>query len=381
MALSFGFDLGTTKSVVATNAQVIPFVEPGRLSDLVSSAVAYLPEGGTLVGNGALLRGSLDPKNTVRAAKRLMGESYDSEAVQRFRQQYPHDLASGEDGGVQFVTRAGSVGPAGVATLIASHVCTRAALCTEQAKTVVTVPSAFNQTARQVTVRSIEQAGVAHVRLLEEPVATAVAYLQRASLRFAAVYDLGGGTFDFAVLDCSRFPFRVMAHGGDRHLGGDDVSSALAASVAERVLERTGWDLRSDALTYARLTLACDEAKCTLGDVDEAVLTLRDVDPSAPPEVDRFVMDRGFLEATAVPLIRRTFAICADVLSSAGLNARDMEAVFMAGGSTRLFMMDRMVTQYFGRRLRRDLSPERVVAVGASIVAARAALWPLLIPL
>jgi molecular chaperone DnaK len=380
MRPSLGIDLGTTTSVAAVNAQVLPSVEAGSNSPLLPSMVSFLPEGGALIGTEARRRKPIDPKNTVYASKRLMGESFSSDAVRRFQQQYPHQLEARRDGGVQFVTRAGQVSPPDVGALIVSHLCRRAAVRPDEVTTVVTVPSAFHEPARRATADAIHETGITHLRLLEEPVATAVAYLHRANLRYAAVYDLGGGTFDFALLDCSRFPFRVLAHGGDRNLGGDDIDSALAAMVSERVLEQTGCDLRSDPVTYARLTIACEQNKCALASQERAVLDLAQIEPSLPPHVARFVIDRTALENAARPLIQRTFSICDEALSSAGLKARDIQAAFMAGGSTRLFMLEAMVSQYFGRRVRKDLNPEHVVALGASMVAARSDLWPLLIP-
>ncbi|MEY4513652.1 MAG: hypothetical protein RLZZ450_5774 [Pseudomonadota bacterium] len=380
MRPSLGIDLGTTTSVAAVNAQVLPLDEAGSGSPLLPSIVSFLPEGGASIGTEARQRKPLDPKNTVYASKRLMGESFSSDAVRRFRQQYPHQLEPRDDGGVQFVTRAGQVSPSDVSALLVSHLCKRATGRPEETTTVVTVPSAFHESARRATVDAIRETGITHLRLLEEPVATAVAYLHRANLRYAAVYDLGGGTFDFALLDCSRFPFRVLAHGGDRHLGGDDIDSALAAMVADRVLEETGWDLRADPVTYARLTMACEQCKCALSSKERAVLELAQLEASVPPPMARFVIDRQALENTARPLIQRTFSICDQALSSAGMKARDVQAVFMAGGSTRLPMLEPMVSGYFGRRPRSDLNPEHVVALGASMVAARSELWPLLIP-
>ena len=279
------------------------------------------------------------------------------------------------------MTRAGGVRPGQVAALIASHLCMRATFHPAEVCTVVTVPSAFRETARKATSESIRLAGFTDVRLIEEPVATAVAYLQRANLRYAAIYDLGGGTFDFAVLDCSRSPFRVIGHAGDPYLGGDDVDSALAEIVSERVLRQSNWDLRSDPITYARLRLACEQAKCGLALSEQALIDVASLDPAAPPSVAQVAVDRDMLNAAAQPLIRRTFGICDEVLSTVKLKARDIQAVFMAGGSTRLFMMHAMVSEYFGRRLRSDLNPEHVVALGAGMVAARPELWPLLEPL
>ena len=380
MRRSLGIDLGTTNSVVAMNAQVLALVDEDCREPLLPSAVAFLPDGGAVLGAAARTRKPIDPKNTIYASKRLMGESYHSSAVKQFQQQYPHHLEPCPEGGVQFVTRAGPVRPADVAALIAAHLCMRATFHPAQVCAVVTVPSSFREAARTATVTSIRRAGFTDLRLLEEPVATATAYLQRASLRYAAVYDLGGGTFDFAIIDCSRLPFRVLGQSGDPYLGGDDVDAALAARVAADVLRASSWDLRSDPITYARLTLACEQAKCTLASQERASIDIAQLDPAAPSSISAFAINRKMLSEAAVPLVQRTFGICDEVLAAVQLKARDIQAVFLAGGSTRLFMLHAMVSTYFGRRLRADLNPEHVVALGASMVAARPELWPLLDP-
>jgi molecular chaperone DnaK len=254
----------------------------------------------------------------------------------------------------------------------------RASLNPAQLPTVVTVPSSFHEPARKATVGAMLHAGFTEVRIVEEPVATAIAYLQRASLRYAAMYDFGGGTFDFAVIECESFPFRILAHGGDPYLGGDDVDRALALQVAEQVLRSAGWDLQSEPITFARLILACEEAKCALAADPIYMLDISSIDPAAPPALKQVSVDRAMLEAASTPLIRRTFGICDEVLSRAGVRARDIQAVFLAGGSTRLPMLHAHVSEYFGKRVRADLNPEHVVALGASIAAARPELWPLL---
>jgi molecular chaperone DnaK len=243
---------------------------------------------------------------------------------------------------------------------------------------VVTVPSAFRDDARLATMRGLEQAGFTHVHLIEEPVATALAYLERSSLRYAAIYDLGGGTFDFAVIDCSRYPFQVLGHAGDPYLGGDDVDLALAQLLAEGVLRSHGWDLRSDVITFARLIMVAETAKCALSRQNVVSIDITQVDDAAPTEVAPLELDRTMLESAALPLVQRSFGICDEVLRNVGLKARDIQAVFLAGGSTKLPMLANMVSAYFGRRVRSDLNPEHVVAIGASMAAARPDLRSLL---
>jgi len=378
MKRTLGIDLGTTNSVAASNACVLSLLDGHEQSTLMPSVVAFLPNGGATIGKSAKDRRPIDPKNTLYSSKRLIGESYVSYAAQQFRTQYPHELVKGHEEGVEFVTRAGNITPSQVAALVASHLCMRAMLHPAEVPTVVTVPSSFRTHAREATMRGMQQAGFTEVRLIEEPVATSIAYLQRASLRYAAVYDFGGGTFDFAIIDCSRFPFKVLGHGGDPYLGGDDVDSALANLIAERVLRVYGWDMRSDPITYARLVLAAEQAKCQLSTSEQTLIEVADVDPAAPFTLGRAPVDRAMLQEVATPLIRRTFGICDEVLGAVGVRARDVQAVFLAGGSTRLPMLHGLVSEYFGKRARTDINPEHVVALGASMAAARPELWPLL---
>jgi molecular chaperone DnaK len=378
MRRSLGLDLGTTNSVAASNAQVLPLIDGEQKTNLLPSMVSFLPNGGAVLGHEARARRPIDPLNTIYSSKRLMGESWTSYATQQFKAQYPHRLSACADGLVQFETRAGAVKPTAIATLLASHLCMRALVHPEGTSTVVTVPSSFREPQRKATLASLQHAGFTDIRLMEEPVATAIAYLQRASLRYAAVYDFGGGTFDLAIVECSSFPFRVLGHAGDPYLGGDDVDRALADIVAERVLRSAGWDLKSEPITYARLVMAVEQAKCELANVEVTKLDLSSIDPAAPPALTEITIDRALLESACLPFIQRTFGICDEVLGAVKLHARDMQAVFLAGGSTRLPMLTRMLGDYFSKRVRMDLNPEHVVALGASMTAARPQLWPLL---
>jgi molecular chaperone DnaK (HSP70) len=107
-------------------------------------------------------------------------------------------------------------------------------------------------------------------------------------------------------------------------------------------------------------------------------ISLSAIDAAAPPNVAELTIDRAMLDSVATPIVRRTFGICDDVLRSVGLTTREIQAVFLAGGSTSMPMMQPLVSEYFGRRVRSDMRPDHVVALGASLAAARPELWPLL---
>jgi len=372
-----GIDLGTTNTVVARNFEALPIEGKGSV---MPSAVAFPPSGATLVGKAARRRRAMDPKNTILSAKRIIGTRWHSSYAAQFRDHYPYDLVQGPDGGPAFQTRAGVVSPVDIGTALVGGLCRLTKCPVQDVHAVVTAPVGFDQRRRDATALAVSKAEFATVRVVEEPIATALAYLNRSSLKYAFVYDLGGGTFDAAVVDCSRYPFRVVGHGGDPYLGGDDVDRTIALHVADRTLQRDGWDLSNDAVTFDRLVLACELAKCELSESEAAAIAIPSVDPAAPESCGVISITREEVQQLTLDLVRRTFIMCDEVLAQASLKARDIQAVFLAGGSTLLPGLRQYTESYFGKRPRFDLDPMEVVSLGASLAAARPAVSELLDP-
>lgn len=372
-----GIDLGTTNTVVARNFEALCIEGNGCI---MPSAVAFAPSGEVLIGNQARRRRAMDPRNTILSAKRIIGARWHSSYTSQFREHYPYDLVETPDGGAAFRTRAGLVTPVDIGGTIVSGLCSLTKCPVQDVHAVVTAPVGFDQRRRDATALAVAKAKFASVRVVEEPIATALAYLNRSSLKHAFVYDLGGGTFDAAVVDCSSYPFRVVGHGGDPYLGGDDVDRTIAIHVADRTLARDGWDLTNDAVTFDRLVHACELAKCELSQSEEAAIAIPSVDPAAPESCGVIPITREEVQQLTLDLVRRTFAMCDEVLAQANLKARDMEAVFLAGGSTQLPGLRGYIEAYFGKRPRFDMDPMQVVSLGASLAAARPAVSELLDP-
>ncbi len=375
--LTVGIDLGTTNTVVARIFESLRIQGNGSV---MPSAVAYPPSGAILIGKAARRRRALDPRNTILSAKRVIGARWHSSYTAQFREHYPYDLVPGPDGGPVFRTRAGIASPVDIGGTVVRGLCELTNCPTGDVHAVVTAPVGFDRRRRDATAEAVSRARFATVRVVEEPIATALAYLNRSSLKYAFVYDLGGGTFDAAVVDCSSYPFRVIGHGGDPYLGGDDVDRTIALYVADRTLSRDGWDLSNDAVTFDRLVHACELAKCELSESQEAAIAIPSVDPAAPESCGVIPISRDEVQQLTFDLVRRTFGICDEVLAQASLKARDMQAVFLAGGSTQLPGLRGYVEQYFGKRPRADLDPMQVVSLGASLAAARPAVSELLDP-
>jgi len=369
---TLGVDLGTTNTLAAVDGKLLTGEARGQAECILPSVVAFLPNGLTSVGASARRRRPIDPQNTIFSAKRIIGRRWHSYEASKFRDTYPFNLVRTEGDGVAFQTRAGVVSSVETSTKVLDAVCRRAGLNPADHRALITVPAQFDSSQRNATMEAGRNVGFADVAVFDEPIATAVAYVYSglADVRYAAVYDLGGGTFDLAVVDCSRQPHRVLAHGGDDYLGGDDIDRALANELRSRVLEEHHWDLESDREIYDRLVLEVERVKVRLSYASETCLELGQVDPASPLAGRSLRILRETLEEASRPLVQRTFGICDEVLSEAGLSRDDLGAVFLAGGSTGLPMVRRDVAQYFGQPPHVAFDPMEVVAIGASLASA-----------
>jgi molecular chaperone DnaK (HSP70) len=366
---ALGLDLGTTNTTLASLGRPMPLGETGAV--LLPSAVAFLPSGTMLVGEPAKNRRAIDPTNTLVSTKRVLGVAPGSPEAQRFAATSSH-VFEAREGEVAFRTRCGAFRPSDVARIGATQALTLAGVSSLAVPLlVVGVPATYDPDRRQLVLRAMSKLGFGDVRVVDEPVLTAVSYVGRSSVRRALVFDLGGGTFDTAVIEGHRHPFRVLAHGGDPYLGGDDIDRSLAERVRMAVLRESGWDLASDPVAFDKLTHAVERAKISLGFDDLALVEIAEVDPAAPTSVTCVRVTREMLAEAVAPVLARAIRIVDEVLDRARTSVKDLDAVFLAGGSIRLPGLREALEQRLGKRPRLDVDPACTVAIGASFVAAR----------
>ncbi len=365
-----GIDLGTTNTVVATDAKVLPMRTPDGAARSVPSVVAFPPTGGVLVGAGARRRRAMDPHNTLYSTKRLLGRAATSVVVGDFGRRYPQTLEAMPDGTIGFRTRVGVVSPVDAATLVMKAAFQASQVDAEISSGVITVPAAFQHVQREATRRAGRMAGLADVRLLEEPVAVALAHgTQNIPGRYCAVYDFGGGTFDFAILEKKGDNLHIVAHGGDLFLGGDDIDAAFASVVMSKLLREHNWDVTTSPESLNRLILEAEQAKRLLSAQESAPVRMSQVDPDTPVADVVITVTRQEFEVSAMNLVRRTFLACDEVLREARMSPREMSAIFLAGGTTMSPIVHKMAAGYFGLPPAYQVSPLDAIAVGASVAA------------
>ena len=357
--IAVGIDLGTTHSLVAAMrhgvAECLPD-DQGRV--ILPSAVRVMPEGRRQFGYDALAAQAEDPENTIVSVKRFMGRRVEDIAN---RDKLPYRFED-TPGMLSLATREGLKSPVEISAEILATLRQRAedTFNDDLFGAVITVPAYFDDAQRQATKDAAQLAGLNVLRLINEPTAAAIAYgLDNGSEGLYAVYDLGGGTFDISLLRLTKGVFEVVATGGDAQLGGDDFDRLLA----DWALAQAGLSVTS-AADKRRVLVAARQAKEALTDAERVTLSAALDAGALSVEVSRLQFDE-----LALPLVNKTLLAVRRVLRDAKVGADEVRGTVMVGGSTRMPIVRRVVSELFGREVLTNLNPDEVVALGAAVQA------------
>ena len=352
-----GVDLGTTFTAAAAwrdgRAEIISL---GTRTAAVPSVVLFREDGSTMFGDAAELRSVTEPER-VREFKRRVGDS------------------------TPLMVGGAPRSPESVMAVLLRAV-VDASIQLEGSRPdriAVTHPASWGQYKLDVLRQAIRLAELGvDTELVPEPVAAAVHYatLQRVELNdFVAVYDLGGGTFDAAVVRRTADGFDLYGQPeGIERLGGIDVDAAVFSHV------QTALGLQLDTLdrddpavmsAFARLRADCVAAKEALSADTDAVIPV--MLPGLATEVR---ITRSELETMIRPAIRDTIAALRRAITSGGLVPEHLARVLLVGGSSRIPLVGEMVNAELGRPIALDTHPKHAVALGAAITAAPRARCP-----
>ncbi|HEY1535491.1 MAG TPA: molecular chaperone DnaK [Polyangiaceae bacterium] len=370
MGKIIGIDLGTTNSVVAVmegkEAKVIVNEEGARLTP---SVVAWDDKGEVLVGTIAKRQAVTNPENTVYSAKRFIGRRY--EEAEKDAKRFPFKLVKGPNGDAWIEARGKQMAPPEVSAKVLQKLKKAAEdyLGEKVTEAVITVPAYFNDAQRQATKDAGKIAGLEVRRIINEPTAAALAYgLDKKANEIIAVYDFGGGTFDISILEVGDNVVQVIATNGDTHLGGDDVDHLLMDWLTAEFRKDTGIDVSNDKMVIQRLKDAAEQAKIELSNKQETTINLPflTADASGPKHLQK-QLTRAKLEQMIRPLIDRTLEPLKRALDDAKKKVSDINEVVLVGGSTRIPLVQEVVTKYFGKEAHKGVNPDEVVAIGAAV--------------
>ena len=376
MGKVIGIDLGTTNSCVAvmegSEPEVISNSEGNRTTP---SAVAYTSDNQILVGQAAKRQAVTNPKNTLFAVKRLVGRKFKDKEVQKDIKSCPFGIVEAENGDAWVEIEGKKIAPPQVSAEILKKMKKTAEdyLGSKVDGAVVTVPAYFNDSQRKATEAAGKIAGLEVKRIINEPTAAALAFgldkLKKDGV--IAVYDLGGGTFDISIIEMTNvdgeYQFEVVSTSGDTHLGGEDFDSILIEHLASEFKKESGFDLNTDPMALQRLKEGAEKAKIELSTSEQTEINLPYItaDASGPKHLVQ-KLTRAKLESLVGDLVKKSLEPVKTALKDAKLSPKDIDEVILVGGQTRMPMVQKTVTDFFGKEPRKDINPDEAVALGAA---------------
>lgn len=348
---TLGIDLGTTNSVVyAIRKGELELVKIyGRES--TPSVVGWIPESGKMVaGSEAKKRIMLSPETMIVSNKRNMGKP-----------DYFYEVLGNR------------YSPTDIASLFLGYLAEGAedTLGEKIKKVVITVPAYFGDKQREATRNAAEMAGLEVLLLQPEPTAAAIAYgLNKEKDQTILVYDLGGGTFDVALMKIKGNSFQTFAVSGDLQLGGDDFDKAIMDYFFKEIMNNYGVDLKNDKSFEARkskqkLKEIAEETKIELSSLREAQYYI----PSFYKNLNlEGTLTRDRYKELIWPYLSKTIAILNETLTAAKLTKDDINRVICVGGSTK----SPLIWEILEKEVKTPyMAPDvdKIVAQGAAITA------------
>jgi len=373
MGKIIGIDLGTTNSCVSVMEGGQPkVIENSEGARTTPSIIAYQEDGEILVGAPAKRQAVTNPKNTIYAAKRLIGRKFDEKEVQKDIALMPYQITKADNGDAWIAVRDKKLAPPQISAEVLRKMKKTAEdyLGEEVTEAVITVPAYFNDAQRQATKDAGRIAGLEVKRIINEPTAAALAFgLDKSSKgdRKIAVYDLGGGTFDVSIIEIAdvdgEMQFEVLSTNGDTFLGGEDFDQRIIDYIIDEFKKTSGIDLGKDAIKASAERAKIELSSSQQTEINEPYIAMAN---GAPAHLT-LKITRAKLEALVEDLIAKTIAPCSIAIKDAGVAVGDIDDIILVGGMTRMPKVQEKVKEFFGKDPRKDVNPDEAVAVGAAI--------------
>ncbi len=361
--INFGIDLGTTNSLIAkfNKGTVEVYKNPIGFKESLPSVVAFRNDR-IIVGEKAHAYLEKDPRSTVGQFKRKLGttESFKIKSIDQSKT--PIDLSA-------LVLKE-------LKTFIHSGEAPEAA--------VITVPASFDMVQSNATKEAGHQAGFKQVVLLQEPIAASLAYANKTAGNELdnsqwIVYDLGGGTFDVALVRIADGELKVVDHEGDNFLGGADFDARIVERIIVPAIEKKGRfedllnQLKSASgrlnRTWYTLLGAAEEAKKELSTKSATEIDVELEDDDGELVSALINVTRSDFEALIKDVVDSTAELVRTILTRNSLQPGDLKFILMVGGSTYIPSVRKRIEELLGIPVNTDIDPTNAIAIGAAYYA------------
>ncbi len=350
MSYHLGIDVGTsfTAAAIRDDTGTVSVIGLGPIADSIPTVLYLDADGGMLAGDAANRRALLDPTGAAREFKRRLGDPT------------PIFLRGSPFSAESLIAR------------ILAHVVERVVdRQRERPRSIaITHPANWGPYKLELFGQALRLADLEDALLITEPAAAAASFAMQtrvASGSIIAVYDLGGGTFDAAVLRKNDQGFEVLGEPvGLEHLGGVDFDEVIMEYVRASV--GPGWPTDPDdpslPAPMAHLRRSCTEAKELLSSETQATI------PVLLPGVDATIrITREEFEARIRPAVDDSISAFEAAIVQSGVTPEQLDAVLLVGGSSRIPFIARQLQDRYGSLVAVDVDPVHAVARGAALFA------------
>lgn len=361
--IKVGIDLGTTNSEIAiNNSGLIEVIKNAQQDEYTPSVFGYDKSGNKVVGKKAYdkLFNSTAPdeiKNNWAEVKRLMGTDkkvhFDRPDTDLSAEEISAEILKSlkEDVGRKYPDM-------------------------QTSAAVITVPAYFSALQAEATKRAGELAGFEYVVLLQEPIAAAMAYgFNNTADENWLVYDLGGGTFDVAIISSKEGLLTVLGHGGNNFLGGKEFDNLIIDNVIRPVIQEkyalTNFDRSNEKFQtiFARLKGKAETAKIELSQFDKTVI---DIDNLGEDEAGKEIyvsitLTRKEFEELIEAKVEETIELTRETIQRSGIKANSVNKIVLVGGPTQIPFLREKLEGTFNLKIDTSVDPLTVVARGACV--------------
>ena len=374
---AIGIDLGTSYCCVASFRQdKVEIINNEKGVRTTPSYVAFT-EKEKLIGNSARNKAIINSSNTIFNVKRLIGRKYADYSVQSDINLCPFRVEE-RRGLPRFVVEhqneERTFSPEEISSMLLVKMKEEAEsyLGSEVTDAVITVPTHFTDSQRQATRDAGAMAGLNVIRLINEPMAAALAYgLENGDVPGECnilVFDIGGGFFDVSILTIDDGIYEVKSTSGNTRLGGEDFNYRMVDHCVNEFNMKHNKDIRENKLAMIRLNDACEQAKKTLSSCSQANIEI----DSLHDNTDFYTsITRTKFEELCSDIFENIIEPVETAITYAKIKKSDIHEIVLVGGSTRIPKIQTILQDFFsGKKLNQSLHPDEAVACGAAVQAA-----------
>ncbi len=355
--IEVGIDLGTTNSAIAVVRNGEVEIIKNSNGEETTPSVVFADKNGKLVVGSKAKRKAIDDsslesaKNWRAEVKRLMGTN-ETVILPSYGSPLSPEQISSEI----------------LKSLLADISRKYAEVSLSSA--VITVPAHFSTLQSEATKRAGDLSGISNVVLLQEPIAAAVAYgFSTNTDDNWLVYDLGGGTFDVALVASRGGSLTVLAHGGDNFLGGKDIDAAIADNFIIPALKAKGHTHSyNDQNLHKKLRVCSEQGKIDLTTSDTTTIDI-EIDLENSTISESLTFTRKDLLNACQSIFKRTVDICRETIKESHVDRTSIGKIVLVGGPTQMPVLRSYLESELKVKVDGSQDPLTVVAKGAALFA------------